>query len=77
MFIRCPGCGEKQLLDTRRQCQLCNQVLRRCVDCANYKAFGHHCKILNTKIEAHEAERPGPLAVSALCRDYKPIAIAA
>lgn len=77
MFIRCPGCGEKQLYDTRRQCELCGHVLRRCVDCANYKAVGHRCTAKNIELEPLEAEKPGPLAVSALCSDYKPVALAA
>ena len=76
MFIRCAGCGEKQLLDTRRQCSLCGHVLRRCVDCTNYKALGNQCLALKIEVDAHELDHPGVLAVSALCREYRPVAIA-
>jgi len=77
MFIRCPGCGEKQWYDTRRQCELCGAVLRRCVDCSCYKAVGNRCTAKNIELDGAEAEHPGTLAVSALCHDYKPVALAA
>jgi hypothetical protein len=52
-------------------------VLRRCVDCTNYKALGNHCLALKIEVDAHELDHPGVLAVSALCREYRPVAAAA
>jgi hypothetical protein len=72
MFVRCHGCGGKQQLDTRRYCELCGAVLRRCADCANYAAGSSRCAPKNAVIEEWEAKKPGALALSVNCPDYQP-----
>jgi hypothetical protein len=78
MFVHCHGCGGKQQLDTRRYCELCGVVLRRCADCSNYLVEFSRCMPKKTIIEKWEANKPGPLALSVNCLDFRPkMAIAA
>ena len=74
MEIDCPKCGTENWLENQSKCLACGAVLRRCADCSLYDRTRSYCDSIKSDISPHEAENPGPLALSTNCRFSRPLA---
>ena len=50
MDIKCPSCGAENWLENQSRCFHCSEVLRRCIDCANYDRSHRSCQSLDTDV---------------------------
>jgi hypothetical protein len=74
MQIACPKCGARNWLENEKQCHICQTVLRRCIDCANFSRAANTCKTLGIDLTLSQASNPTLLSTSTTCRGYVNVA---
>ena len=70
MQLACPKCGARNWLENERQCHICQAILRRCIDCANFNRTTNICKTLGIDLTPTQAANPTLLSTSTTCRAY-------